>query len=306
MAPLVPAPVGGPARQFWQRLTAPAPGKERLGLALGGGGARGLAHIGVLKVFEEAGIGVDLAVGSSIGGVIALAWAAGLTQRQMSELVLSTPVASLLGRDHTGLGLSGTERVGALAESVAGRQNIEDLPRRGAVVVTDLSAGKRVVLASGSIATAVRATIAIPGLFSPVVLGGRVLVDGGILEPIPMEAARQMGATRVVAVNVGPARGRALAAGAPLGLVPRPLASAPLLRRLLARWRLLDVAIKALEVQSLEIAEMRVAAAHPWLVLHPDVGDVRLDEFERAQECIDAGEAAARAALPVLTGGRAG
>jgi len=249
-------------------------------LALGGGGARGLAHIGVLKVLEEAGVEPDLVTGSSFGGLVAIAWAAGLTSSQIKELALSTSVASVLGRDHTGLGLSGRSdwaswpRASSAARTLKTCHALAPCWRptwptaRGSCWPQAPSpsppAPRRPYLAC-SARVARRAGA-----------GGwrRARADSG-------GSSQSVGATRVIAVHVGPARERPIAQWLPLGLAPRPLASAPFLHRLLSRWRLLDVGIKALEVQSLEIAEMRLAGAQPWLVLRPAVGELRLDDFAR-------------------------
>ncbi len=288
----------------WAWLLPKGRAAGALGLALGGGGARGLAHIGVLKVLEEAGIEVDFVTGTSMGGLVALAWGAGMPAAAMEELARRTQVMRLFTLDKTGLALAGTEKVGALASRIAGVPNLEDLPRRCAVVAVDINSGARVTIASGSVEKAVCATIAIPGVLSPVPDGDRMLVDGGILEPIPVQAAYELGARRVVAVDVTPNRDRPLAPDAFHGMVPRQVASSLAFLRLFGRSRHIDVIVKSTEVQSRELLEMRLAAVPPTLLIRPEVGLVLTDQFHRVEECIAAGEEAARAALPALLGKR--
>ena len=271
-------------------------------LALGGGGARGLAHIGVLKVLEAAGIEPEIVTGTSMGGLIALAWGAGMKAEEMEDLARRTHIARLFTIDKTGLAVAGTERIGALAKRLADGRTMEELPRRCAVVAVDIISGQRVTISTGPVDRAVCATIAIPALFSPVVEGDRILVDGGILEPVPVEAAYHLGGRRVIAVDVGPDRGRPLAPDAFLAMVPRQIASSLVFLRFFGRSRILDLLLKSIEVQSRELLDLRLAAVPPAVLIRPSVGHVPMDRFERVEVCIAAGEEAARAALPSLRG----
>jgi NTE family protein len=292
----------GPLPWTWLLPKGKAAGS--LGVALGGGGARGLAHIGVLKVLEEAGVEVDFVTGTSMGGLVALAWGAGMPAAAMEELAKRTQVMRLFTLDKTGLALAGTEKVGALAVRIAGVPNMEDLPRRCAVIAVDINAGVRVTIASGPVEKAVCATIAMPGVLSPVADGERMLVDGGILEPIPVQAAYELGARRVLAVDVTPQRDRPLAPDAFRGMVPPQVASSLGFLRLFGRSRHVDLIVKSVEVQSREVLDMRLAAVPPTWLIRPEVGLVLTDQFHRVEECVAAGERAARAALPALLGSR--
>ncbi|MHB1417168.1 MAG: patatin-like phospholipase family protein [Chloroflexota bacterium] len=272
----------------------------KLGLALGGGGARGLAHIGVLKVLEENGILADVVSGASMGGVVAIGWAAGVSPTEMERIARQTSVVGLLGRDRTGLAVAGTHKIVDLIGSLAKVPDMESLPRPCVVVAVDAYSGEEVIISQGPVPRAVQATIAIPGLFSPVLDGERILVDGGVIDPVPVAAAYELGATAVIAVDVSPERDRALTTAAPLGFIPKPLASSTTLLRLLGRERLLDLMIKSSEIQAAEIARLKLAQTPPTVLIRPRLGDVRTDQFDRGEVCIKAGEEAARAALPVL------
>ena len=292
--------------RFWQRglLRGAPPARERsspaLGIALGGGGARGLAHIGVLKVVEEVGLDVRVVTGTSMGGVIAIAWAAGVSASEIEAVARRVRVLSLLGRDRTGLGVVGTDKVAALVAKVVGKRNLEDLPRRCAVVAADVAAGEPVVIDRGPVERAVQATIAIPGLFSPVREGERLLVDGGIVEPVPVATALALGAQKVIAVDVTPDRSCPLLAAPGTGLVPKPLASSLVLLRLLGRQGLVDVVVKAFDIQAAELARAHLERTKPEVLIRPALSGLRPDQFDEATATIAAGEAAARAAAPEL------
>jgi len=176
-----------------------------LGLALGGGAAYGAAHLGVLQVLAERRIRPALVTGTSAGALVGAAYAGGLSLRTIERLILSADW-STFGR------LSLSPRLGlldtsALAETIAelgGSPRVEELPRRFAAVTTDLVARREVVLATGPLADALRASIAVPGLFPPVRVGGRLLVDGGLVANLPIRAARELGADHVIGVRLRP------------------------------------------------------------------------------------------------------
>lgn len=259
-----------------------------------------MAHLGVLRVLEEYGIRPAYVAGSSIGGIIAIGIAAGMTSHEMTETVRRVKVPRLLGRDRTGLGLVGTDKIGAFVARVAGKQRLEDLDIPCVVTATDIIAGELVVIDRGPIARAVQATIAMPGIFSPVCSGERVFIDGGILEPVPVAAAWGLGAAAVVGVDVSPRRDRPLIPEPGLQLVPRFMASPMAVLRLLGHQQVVDVLVKTFEVQSAEIARYRMAETPPTVFINPEIGEVRMDQFEHLDACIAAGEAAARAVLPQL------
>ena len=187
--------------------------RKRVGLALSGGGARGLAHIGVLQVLAEAGIAVDYITGTSMGGVIATGYAAGISPDEMAEIARTKAVGlrSLVRMIDIGMprrgspprkGLLQGKQVEQWVKDFLGVRRFEDLRIPLTLVAVDLNSGREVHLNEGCLAPAVRATLSIPGLLAPVEQNGMRLVDGGLLNNLPVNVARQMGADIVIGVDV--------------------------------------------------------------------------------------------------------
>ncbi|NBW55266.1 MAG: patatin-like phospholipase family protein, partial [Betaproteobacteria bacterium] len=183
----------------------PAPKKvPKLGLALGGGAARGFAHIGVIQVLEENGIKPDMVVGTSAGSVVAAFYASGKTGAQlqwladtMDESQLTDWTVPFLSR-----GMLRGEALGRYINSQLNGAKIEDLKMPLGIVATDLQNGDGILFRRGDIATAVRASSAVPSVFEPVHIGNKDYVDGGLVSPVPVRYARQMGADIVIAVDI--------------------------------------------------------------------------------------------------------
>ena len=249
-----------------------APG---IGLALGGGFARGYAHLGVLKIFEEHKVPIACISGSSIGSIIGAAYASG------------TPLGRIIGkcrdirfRDFarwrvSRFGLASNDRLEQLLHRSFDSSQLEHLKIPMAVVATDLDTGDPVVFKQGGLAEAIRASCAFPGLFEPVQIGTRYLADGGLVAPVPTRAARELGAEIVVGVSVGLHDGRR---GAPRNL-----------------FQVVSRAVSAAQKHQLEVWER-----YADLVLRPDVQNIAWDDFERIDDAIEAGATVARSALPQL------
>ncbi|MGD8812958.1 MAG: patatin-like phospholipase family protein [Anaerolineales bacterium] len=182
--------------------------RPKVGLALGGGGARGIAHIGVLRTLEQAGIPVDCLAGTSIGGIIAAGYASGLTPDQLEQETKNTTrlrrMLRLADPGPLDQGLLRGKRLQSFFDERVGHKTFADLRIPLAIVCVDLNARKEAVITEGSLALAVRATISVPGLFMPVNHRGQRLVDGGLLNNVPVSAVRQLGADLVIAVDVEP------------------------------------------------------------------------------------------------------
>lgn len=179
--------------------------RPKIGLALGSGGARGLAHIGVIKVLEENNIPIDFIAGSSIGAMVGGFYAAGLSIQEIEEIALSTDwrkVFSTLFEPSFKKGLIGGEKVKTFIENYINGKSFETCKIPFVAVATDLKTGEVAVLKSGEMASAMRASISIPLIFKPVEIDGRILADGGLSAPVPVEIARNMGADIVIAVNL--------------------------------------------------------------------------------------------------------
>jgi NTE family protein len=295
------------------------PHKLRVGLALGSGSARGWAHIGVLRALEQAGIRPDIVCGTSIGALVGAAYAWGELDR-FEQWVLRLKVADVLGFLDVTLssGLVKGERLMSSFHRNVVDQPIEQLKLPFAAVATSLHSGAEIWLRSGSTLGAVRASIAMPGLFTPVIHDGMVLVDGGLVNPVPVSLARAMGADIVIAVDLGS------------DILGRHLRSAPAceppsgvvgdwIRKLqdnlgllvpahpsdeLAMPNILEVLASSLNIMQVRIARSRLAGEPPDLVVAPRLAHLRLLDFQRAEEAIEEGRRAVERvahAMPLVT-----
>lgn len=264
------------AAGFQSRLnecTGASAQRPGIGLALGGGFARGFAHLGVLRVLEQNRIPVSHIAGTSVGSILGAAYASGAPLERIIETCRGVRFRDIARWRVSRLGLASNQRLGDLIENVFGSRRFEDLKIPLAVVATDLANGDAVVFTHGSLCEAIRASCAFPGLFEPVKIGTRCLADGGLVAQIPTRAARQLGAKQVVGISVGVEDGQR---GAPSNI-----------------FQVVCRAVSAAQKHQLEIWER-----HADLVLRPDVQHLAWDDFGRADEAIAAGEAAARRALP--------
>ena len=185
--------------------------KIKIGYALGGGAARGLSHIGVLKVLHQRGISPDMIAGTSIGAIIGALYASGYDPEDIEKIVLGLDWKKLANLVDVTLPFSGLlqgKRVVALLRSIFGRYDIFQLRFPFACVATDILSGEQVVIGDGDLVEAVRASISILRIFTPVELSGRFLVDGGLTNSVPVSICREMGADFVIGVNVIPDRSR--------------------------------------------------------------------------------------------------
>lgn len=179
--------------------------RAKIGLALSSGGARGSAHVGVLRVLEEAGIAPDIIVGASMGAELGGAYAAGVPISTLEDMWQSTSfarVAKSLLPTLPWSGWSSGNAVRRFLKDLVGDRLIEDLPIPFAAVVTDLESGFPLALTEGSLVEAIRASLSVPGLFTPVWLNGHLCIDGGVSNPLPVDTARALGADVVIAVDV--------------------------------------------------------------------------------------------------------
>ncbi len=270
----------------------------RLGLVLGGGGARGLAHFGVLRVLHREKIPIACIAGTSMGGLVGALFAAGVPAERVEEEVLRlsrvTEQIRLVDVELSAAGLSvrGRRIYNFMADLLGEDLTFADLPLPLAMVAVDIHTGREVILQGGLVIDAVRATISVPGVFMPVDLGDYRLVDGGVLDNVPVDVARGMGATRTIAVDVLPSFSVNVPGRDPVetGL---QLAFAP--RQLTEVYHVLMIMIAAL-------TESRLRQYPPDLLIRPALSPsiTLLSGFNRAEEMIAAGEAATEAALPAI------
>ena len=255
----------------------PAPKKvPKLGLALGGGAARGFAHIGVIQVLEENGIKPDLVVGTSAGSLVAAFYASGKTGAQLQWLADTMDESQLT--DWTipfmSRGMLRGEALGRYVNSQLNGAKIEDLKMPLGIVATDLQTGDSILFRRGDIATAVRASSAVPSVFEPVRIGNKDYVDGGLVSPVPVRSARQMGADIVIAVDISSR--------------PEDAKTSDMLKVLLQTFSIMGKSISQLEMAQAEV------------VVRPALPDVGSAEFAARQKSIEAGRAAMKLALPAL------
>ena len=246
----------------------------KFGLALGGGAARGFAHVGVIQVLEEAGIKPDYVVGTSAGSLVAAFYASGKNGAQLQQLSETMDEATIT--DWTIPLLSrGMMRGDALARYVnskTGNQKIEDLPMSLGIVATDLQTGQGVLFQRGDLGTAVRASSSVPSVFEPVKIGTREFVDGGLVSPVPVRFARQMGAEFVLAVDISS--------------TPENAKTGDMFQILMQTFTIMGKSINNLELREADV------------VVRPALGTVGSAEFSARRKSIEAGRAAMLAALP--------
>jgi NTE family protein len=249
----------------------------RVGLALGGGGARGFAHIGVLRVLEQEKIPIDLVVGTSSGSLIGALYADRGRVLDAEYLGAEVRVEDFFDFGALSLftgGLADGEGIESFLREHLKSTAIEQMAVPFAAVATELRTGRTVPFARGPVGAAVRASCAVPGVFRPVVINGETYVDGGVTDPVPADVARRLGAEVVIAVAV------------PAAVPDRTPSST-------AGVVLQSVSLLAAEIQRLRAGEADV-------VIAPDAGTVAYDDFSQKKRLIEAGEAAARAALPAI------
>jgi NTE family protein len=275
---------------------------RRIGVALGGGGARGLAHLGVLIGLDEAKLPIHAIAGTSMGAALGAARALGVnlqllarllttldlnallqvsdnTLREVQKIVGRSMVEYVRGSAWRGEGASPPDlaRLNELFSLLTARKTFADTLVPFAVVATDVETGQRAVLNQGPISRAVTASTAVPGVFSPVAHEGRFLIDGGIVDKVPVDVVIEMGATAVIAVDTG----------------------APIARRVETH---LEAILQAQRSTSKHLTQMQLDAARRLLndrlvILRPDVGWIRMFAFEYAEEAIQAGRASVTAHL---------
>lgn len=289
--------------------------KPVVGLALGGGSARGWSHIGVIRVLAQAGIQPDVISGTSIGALVGAVYAAGELAR-FEQWIMGLKFSEIVSYMDISLnsGLLKGERLMEFFRKDYVDRPIEALPIPFAAVATSLNTGAEVWLRTGSTLDAVRASIALPGLFEPSLINGQLLVDGGLVNPVPVSLARAMGADIVIAVDLSSnITGESAQANQPKdslaeqqedwlaklknGLDKVMPNTSPAKQNLPS---ILDVMSTSINIMQVRITHSRMADDPPDIIVTPHLAHINLLDFHRAQEAIDEGEKAMRAVLPSL------
>ena len=276
-APTAPVPTVIPTVPDVPVVVVPVPKiPPRIGLALGGGAARGFAHVGVIQVLEEAGIRPNLVVGTSAGSLVAAIYASGKTGTQLQQVALTMEEAAIT--DWTlPIFNNGMLRGDALARYVnrqVGSKMIENMPLALGIVATDLQSGHGILFQRGDTGTAVRASSAVPAVFQPVRIAGHDYVDGGLVSPVPVRFARQMGAELVIGVDISSPPEANLASG--------------VLEILLQTFSIMGKSINSFELKEADV------------VVRPALNGVGSSDFGARRRSIEAGRQAMLQMLPQL------
>ncbi|WP_445145379.1 patatin-like phospholipase family protein [Dyella sp. Tek66A03] len=248
--------------------------KLRIGLALGGGAAKGFAHIGVIKMLEANGIHADVVAGTSAGSVVGALYASGMDPFQLQETAFSLDETHLRDvRLFSGGVVQGQKLQDYVNQLVANRP-LDQMKIPFAAVSTQLETGQRTVFVRGNTGQAVRASSSIPGVFEPVEINGKHYVDGGVVSPVPVDAARQLGADVVIAVDIS--------TKAP-GTNPQGM---------------INIVGQSISIMGQKLGEQELARAD--IVIRPKVGQIGAADFEQKNQAILEGERAALAAMPII------
>jgi NTE family protein len=259
-----------PAVSPFERAEVSRPG---VGIALGGGFARGLAHLGVLQVLEQNQIPISCIAGTSVGAILGAAYASGTPLARIIDTCRTLKFRDIARWQVSRLGLTSNDRLGHLMQRLLAHKDFDGLQIPLAVVATDLNTGEPVVLTHGNLIDSVRASCAFPGLMQPVKIGTRSLADGGLVAPVPTRAVRDLGAQFVLGVSVGIQNWDRGTPGNVFQVIARAVSAAQ--KHQLETWE--------------EYAD---------LVVRPDVDSMAWDDFDRAEEAIAAGAKMAWCAIP--------
>jgi len=266
---------------------------KKIGLALGGGSARGLAHIGVLEVLDREGIPIDMIAGTSAGAIVGALYAQGKTITEITDLALGVERYNLarlvdLSLPRTGF-IKGKKIKELLASFIGGDIKFSDLKIPFACVATDIDTGEEIVIDRGSVPEAVRASISIPAVFTVVKRGGRYLVDGGLVNPVPVNIVKQMGADFIIAVNVIP------------GVTDRTHRVDREGTESSKEPNIIHIIMQSIYIGTYSMVKASLEMAD--IVIEPEVVHIGSGDFHRAQECILQGELAAQNSISEIKRG---
>jgi NTE family protein len=255
-------------------VVAPEPVKLKIGLALGGGAAKGFAHIGVIKMLEASGIHPDVVAGTSAGSVVGALYASGMDPFQLQEQAFSLDASNIRDVRLFSGGLVQGRKLQDYINQLVGQRSIEKLKLPFAAVATQLETGQRTVFVRGNTGQAVRASSSIPGVFEPAEISGKHYVDGGVVSPVPVDAARQLGADFVIAVDISTR---------PSGVNPQGM---------------VNIVGQSITIMGQQLGRQEIARAD--VVIRPSVSNIGATDFEQKDQAILEGERAALAAIPAI------
>lgn len=242
--------------------------KPKIGLALGAGGARGLAHIGVIQVLEEHNIPVDMVAGSSIGSLVGALFAMGHDGKTLARFAQLCREKFFYDFTVSKMGIMQGNKIKELLYLITQRKRIEELPLPLTIVATDLTNGEKVLFREGFVAEAIRASISIPGIFVPVKMNDKLLVDGSVVDRVPVSVVKQMGADIIIAVDIST------------------------LKKNVQVNSLIDVMLQSIDIMQHEMVRFHELNAD--IVIRPEVSEFSLRAFEYVSELIQLGRKATR------------
>jgi NTE family protein len=271
----------------------------KVGLALGSGGARGLTHLGVIDSLASAGIKIDFVAGASVGALVGAFLAAGKLDELVSFIAPMTLKESLRLADimFPTSGLIEGKRIEQFLRDRLGAVRIEDLPIPFACVATDFYTGREVILNRGDLVRAVRASISIPGVFKPVPVDGTLLVDGGVVNPVPVQVVRDLGAEFIIAVDICPEITKKMTAER-LTIDRGDKKSGASRESEVKLPNVFEIIMGSITIMESQIVDMRMKAERPDLVVKPRVEDIGTFDFYRYREGVDRGITAAEQVMP--------
>lgn len=272
-------------------------------LALGGGGVRGIAHIGVIRGLENAGFSIKAVAGTSVGAIVGAVYASGCTPDQMDRLITSLDKRHLFARSpDDGPSLMGLAGLRKALKDVIGEKTFKDLVIPFACTSVDIHTDLEIIINSGRLMTAIEASAAVPGVFPPVRLGSYELVDGGVLDPVPVSVARWMMPDKpVIAVCLTPPP-EDWAELPPQNYIPPPPLPQPILSQI-SRLRVaqaFNIFARSMDTSSRMLAELRLIVDHPDVIIRPDVRSIGMLDDVDPERLIKVGEEAVTAAMPEI------
>ncbi|HHY13509.1 MAG TPA: patatin-like phospholipase family protein [Thermoanaerobacterales bacterium] len=247
--------------------------EPKIGLALGGGAAKGYAHIGVLKVLEERNIKIDMIAGTSIGSIVGALYASGISPTMIEKLAYNIQRELWIDLVIPRRGFIAGKKIHEMIKLLTKNKSFEELPIPLAITATDLIKGEEYVFKKGNISDAIRASISIPGIFNPVIDGDKILVDGGVLNNVPVDIVEEMGADYIIAVDLTSQESIRIRS-------------------------IYDILNRTFEVMGREILKYKMH--EPNILVRPNLGKINPSKFNQAEECIEEGTRATLEVIPLI------
>lgn len=260
--------------------------KKKIGLALGGGSAKGVAHVGVLKVLEENNLKVDMVSGTSIGSLVGAFYCSGMSAEEMTKEMFSIDITKFFELNLPRHGFIKGNKIETYIREKLPIKRFEDLKIPLFITASDLTTGDLIVFNKGDIAKAIRASISIPGVFNPVENNGRILVDGGIVDPLPTQILKENKADKIIAVNL-------IDLGEEKIIYEKSIIAEPTTKLP----RILPVLFKGIQM-NYKIATQALIKTNPAdILISPDLKNIGYQDFHKAKQALESGEQAARKSI---------